>query len=116
MRNRRSALSSAAAVMWCLGRWALALAGLGGAIATPAWAKNCPPPQTLAHCTVSPGGVVLDDPASCTLGGFDTSSVSVSLTPFVSLSAQAASPAALGTHGAGADGFATYSFQVVGGN
>src|SRR5262245_39600985 len=104
MKNRRRTFSSTAAVMWCLGSWALGLAGLGGAVATPAWAQNIPAPETLAHCTVSPGGIVLDDPASCALGGFDTSSVSVSLTPFVSLSAQAASPAALGNHGAGADG------------
>jgi len=34
----------------------------------------------------------------------------------VSLVAQAAAPAALGIHGAGANAFVSYSFQVIGGN
>jgi len=77
-------------------------------------ADALPAPVTLAHCVVNSS--VVDDPTSCTLGTTDQASVSLTLSPFVSLSAQAASPAAAGVHGASGVGNINYSFQVIGGN
>jgi hypothetical protein len=62
------------------------------------------------------GGNALDDPTSCALGSFDTASASLTLTPFVGLETQAAAPAALGVHGAGATASISYSFAVTGGH
>lgn len=116
MKNPRRAFLSAAAVVWCEGRWAVGLAVVCVLFAVPAWgAPILPAPQSLAHCDVG-GGNVLDDPTSCALGSFDTAFASLTLTPFVSLVAQAAAPAALGVHGAGANASVSYSFQVIGGN
>ena len=59
---------------------------------------------------------MLDDNGSCALRSFDKASASLELFPFVSLVAQASSPAAPGIHGAAASAVVRYSFQVIGGN
>src|SRR5215831_17839437 len=100
--------------VWRVARCVAAVV-LGG-LAVPGWAAPIlPDPTALAHCDIG-GGNVHDDPTSCSLGILDTAFASVTLFPFVSLQAQAASPIAPGIHGAGANGSTTYSFQVIGGS
>ena len=103
----------------CLARWVLAVTGAVGLAAIPGEAAPIlPGPTTLAHCGVNSGGGfgVLDDPTSCTLGITDHASGSLTVAPFVNLTAEASSPVAEGIHGAGVDVFVTYAFQVTGGN
>jgi K319L-like, PKD domain len=106
-------------VVRCLARWLLAVTGAVGLAATPGQAApTLPGPTTLAHCGVNSGAgfSVLDDPTSCTLGTTDHASGSLTVAPFVNLTAEASSPVAAGIHGAGVDVFVTYAFQVTGGN
>lgn len=80
----------------------------------PGAARALPAATTLTHCDVG-NGHTLDDPSSCALGTTDTIAVSLSTSPFVSLTAEAFSPAAAGIHGAGGTAIVRYSFQVTGG-
>jgi len=114
MSNRRVG----AGAVRCRARWVLAVAGAVGLAATPGGAATIlPGPTTLAHCFVNDGSPsFLDDPTSCTLGTTDRASGSLTLAPFVSLTAEAFSPVVVGVHGAEADVFVTYAFQVTGGN
>src|SRR6185295_65410 len=74
-----------------------------------------PPPTTLAHCVVD--STTLDDPASCALNHPGSAFAALTLFPFVSLTAQAASPPNGSViHGAAASAVLTYSFEVIGGN
>jgi len=117
MEDRRRALRPAAASVRCQRRWALAFAALAGWIALPGRAAPIlPAPTTLAHCAVDSN--TLDDPTACTLGTLGSSLASLTLLPFVSLTAQAASPPndAQGTHGSAAAAVVSYSFEVTGGN
>jgi PEP-CTERM motif len=85
-------------------------------LAAAAEATSLPAPITLAECV---DGSVIDDPTSCTASGNDASaSGSLTLSPFVSLTAQSASGPIndLFNPGAGVFVSAKYSFQVVGGN
>lgn len=89
---------------------------LSGLVALRAPASTLPPPATtLADCAVD--ATRLLSPASCALNLTGSASASLTLSPFVSLTAQAASPpndAAI--HGAAARAILTYSFEVIGGN
>jgi hypothetical protein len=79
-------------------------------------ADSLPTAVTLAECT---DRTLIDDPTSCSLSGFDASaSGSLTLFPFVSLTAQSNSGPANGLFNPGAGSFvsARYSFRVVGGN
>ena len=59
----------------------------------------------------------LDDPTSCALNHPGSAFAALMLFPFVSLTAQAASPPNDGViHGAAATAVLTYSFEVIGGN
>src|SRR5262249_11836761 len=101
MKNPRRVCSSASAIVLSLGRLVFCLAALSGTFAVSARADVIlPPPVTLAHCAVNSS--VFDDPTTCVLGTSDTAFATLTLDPFVSLSAQATSPGALGIHGAGA--------------
>ena len=102
-------------VLVVLARSVCVLVAISGTLSISAHADTIlPPPVTLAHCAV--GSNVLDDPSSCTLGTTDTAFASLTLAPFVGLSAEATSPGALGIHGAAAVTVLNYSFQVTGGN
>jgi hypothetical protein len=71
-----------------------------------------PAPSTLAECVAD--GALHDDVASCSLSSSNASaSGSVVLWPFVSLTASSSTTPG---GGSGAVVFATYSFEVVGGN
>jgi hypothetical protein len=85
-------------------------------LAAAARAGTLPPPVTLAECVDS---TVTDDPSSCSVSGRDAfASGSLTLFPFVSLTAQDFSGPAndLFIPGAGVFVSVKYSFQVVGGN
>jgi hypothetical protein len=73
------------------------------------------PATTLADCAVDSARIF--SPASCALNLAGTASAALTLSPFVSLTAQAASPPNGGViHGAAASAVLTYSFEVIGGN
>src|SRR5258708_3420851 len=79
-------------------------------------ATPLPAPATLAECT---NFGLVDDPTSCTLGGRDALATgSLTLTPFVSLTAQASAGPINDLFDPGAGVFVSvrYSFQVIGGN
>ncbi len=79
-------------------------------------ATSLPSPVTLAECS---DFTLIDDPTSCSLSGRDASANgSLTLSPFVSLTASSSSGPANQDFipGAGVFVTATYSFQVVGGN
>jgi len=83
--------------------------------ATPSWSSSTlPAPFTLAECTAPFFPNLIDDPTSCTLGG---ASGSLTLLPFVSLTAHASSAPANPNFIDSAGVFVTvkYSFQVEGG-
>lgn len=83
--------------------------------AVPAWSSSTlPAPLTLAECTAPVLPNLIDDLTSCTLGG---ASGSLTLFPFVSLTAQAsAAPSNPNLiDSAGVFVSVKYSFQVVGG-
>ena len=85
-------------------------------VAGAATATSLPGPITVAECVDS---TVLDDPVSCAISGNDASaSGSLTLSPFVNLSAQSSSGPinAFFNPGAGAFVSVNYSFQVAGGN
>ena len=91
------------------------LALIGGVALRAGSATILPPPTTLAHCVAD--HITLDDPASCALSLAATASASLTLFPFVSLTAEAASPPNDAVvHGAAATAILTYSFEVIGGN
>lgn len=74
-----------------------------------------PSPSTLAECV---DVTVLDDPSSCLLAGNNAlASASLTISPFVNLTAQSSSGPAdqFGVYSAGALDQLNYSFQVVGG-
>jgi hypothetical protein len=79
-------------------------------------ATSLPGPVTVAECV---DGVVLDDPASCVQSGNDAIATgSLTLSPFVSLTAASSSGPINDFFNPGAGAFvsAKYSFQVNGGN
>src|SRR5262245_21564136 len=82
----------------------------------PGAARALPDPSTLAHCDIGNGNTA-DGPSGCSLGlaGADHAEGSLTLSPFMSLTAMASSPAAAGIHGAGVDVLVHYAFQVTGG-
>jgi hypothetical protein len=85
-------------------------------LAGAAWATSLPGPVTLAECV---DFTVTDDPSSCSVSGRDASaSGSLTLSPFVSLTAESNSGPIndMFNPGAGVVVSAQYSFQVVGGN
>src|SRR5437868_6141398 len=85
-------------------------------IAATIWADSLPTAVTIAECS---DRTVTDDPTSCSVSGFDASaSGSLTLFPFVSLTAESNSGPANGLFipGAGVFVSARYSFQVVGGS
>ena len=92
------------------------LAVLSGLVALRAPASTLLTPiTTLADCAVDSARVL--SPASCALNFAGSASASLTLSPFVSLTAQAASPPNGGViHGAAARAVLTYSFEVIGGN
>ena len=92
------------------------LAVLSGLVALRAPASTLLTPiTTLADCAVDSARVL--SPASCALNFAGSASASLTLSPFVSLTAQAASPPNGGViHGAAARVVLTYSFEVTGGN
>ncbi len=92
------------------------LALLSGLVALRAPASTLlTPVTTTADCAA--GSTRILSPASCVLNFADTALASLTLTPFVSLTAQATSPPNDSViHGAGASAVVTYSFEVTGGN
>ena len=73
------------------------------------------PATTLADCAVDSSRLL--SPTSCALNLAGSASASLTLSPFVSLTAEAASPPNGGAiHGAAASAVLTYSFEVTGGN
>jgi hypothetical protein len=87
-----------------------ALVGLQATAAT-----ILPAPTTLADCAVDTLRVL--NPTSCVLNFAGNASASVTLSPFVILTAEAGSPPVDGiVHGAAASAVVTYSFAVTGGN
>jgi hypothetical protein len=85
-------------------------------LAAAAWADVLPAPRTLVECT---DRTLIDDPSSCSMSGFDaTASGSLTLSPFVSLTAEVTSGPVTDFFipGAGVFVSAQYSFRVVGGN
>jgi protein-L-isoaspartate O-methyltransferase len=73
------------------------------------------PATTLADCAVDTSRLL--SPNSCALNLAGSASASLTTAPFVSLTAQAASPPNGGViHGAAAKAVLTYSFEVIGGN
>jgi len=111
MRIRFSRFTAA---RW-MGYWALAFAGGSGLVTQGSAATILPPAVTLAHCVVDSS--FLDDPTSCALGSIGHAQATLTLSPFVSLSVQAASPPNdARVHGSAATATITYSFQVTGGN
>ena len=89
---------------------------LSGLVALRAPASTLlPPATTLGDCAVDSLRVL--SPSSCALNLAGTASASLTLSPFVSLTAEAASPPNGGViHGASASAVVTYSFEVIGGN
>jgi hypothetical protein len=83
---------------------------------TPARAAPIlPAPTTLAHCAVDT--LVRNNPSSCTSGSRANAFGSLTLFPFVTLTAQAASPPNDNIiRGAAASVTVTYSLAVTGGN
>jgi hypothetical protein len=74
-----------------------------------------PPPITVAHCVVDQNS--LDGPTGCALNDPGSASASLTLSPFVDLTAEATSPPNDGViHGAAAAASLTYSFEIIGGN
>ena len=85
-------------------------------LAAAAWADILPAPGTLVECT---DRTLIEDPSSCSMSGFDaTASGSLTLAPFVSLTAEVTSGPVNGFFTPAATVFASaqYSFRVVGGN
>src|SRR4051794_1764857 len=73
------------------------------------------PATTLADCAVDSSRLL--SPASCALNLAGSASASLTISPFVSLTAEAASPPNGSViHGAAASAALTYSFAVIGGN
>ena len=93
------------------------LALLSGLVALRAPASTLlTPATTLADCAVDSARLL--SPTGCALNLAGSASASLTLSPFVSLTAQAASPPNGGgaIHGAAASAVLTYSFEVIGGN
>ena len=73
------------------------------------------PATTVADCAVDSSRLL--SPTSCALNLAGSASASLTVSPFVSLTVQAASPPNDGAiHGAAASAVLTYSFEVIGGN
>jgi hypothetical protein len=92
------------------------LALLSGLVALRAPASTLlAPATTLADCAVDSSRLL--SPTSCALDLAGTASATLTASPFVNLTAQAASPPNGGViHGAAARAVLTYSFEVIGGN
>jgi len=93
-------------------RFAL-IAGL--AVLRAAAAPILAPATSLAHCVVD--STTFDDPSSCSLDHPGSAAATLTLFPFVTLTAEAASPPNdAKVHGAAASAIVTYAFAVIGGN
>jgi len=89
---------------------------LSGLVALQAPASTfLTPATTLADCAVNSSRLL--SPISCALNLAGSASASLTVSPFVSLTVQAASPPNDGAiHGAAASAVLTYSFEVIGGS
>ncbi len=92
------------------------LALMSGLVALRAPASTLlTPATTVADCAVDSSRLL--SPSSCALNLAGSASASLTVSPFVNLTAQAASPPNDGViHGAAASAVLTYSFEVIGGN